>query len=429
MKVNSAKMIRLVLASFMLIIGVESETFAQCSVCPLNETWGSSATCPTTQGSSGSGIVNHSLEAYTSGGAGDAPGDGSYSIRCDADELLYGWYGGGGTTIADNTADASGVGYFAVINAGAGKTEFYHQNLTNLCSNTSYTVSFAAGNIARDDGWAPNYPNISAYVYPGSTAVTGTNGFSTAPAGGTLLGSTGSMTTAVGGTSMVWNAYSYTFTTGAGQTAIDLILTNISGNNAGFDFAIDDIKVTKTSGGGSCTTTPVELISFTAENGPENVLLNWSTATEKNNDYFTVQKSKNGIDFIGIENIKGAGTSQQQLNYHTTDPYPYAGISYYRLKQVDYDGKFSHSKIVVVKNEETQISIYPNPSQGSFKLSVINERQPYSIEVTDVEGRLVYKGSGNPDNQVTEISGLSKGIYVVRIIDGSMVTLRKLVVI
>jgi hypothetical protein len=176
------------------------------------------------------------------------------------------------------------------------------------------------------------------------------------------------------------------------------------------------------------TPTPVTLVNFTAVKNGSAVDLDWQTATEINNDYFIAEKSKNGIDFTAVNVVDGAGNSQSTLNYQTTDHSPYNGISYYRLKQVDYDGKFSYGKIVAVKNEETEITIFPNPNQGSFKLNVIDEKQPYSIEVTDLEGRLVYRGSGNPDNPVTEINGLSKGVYIVRVLDESMVTLRKLVV-
>jgi hypothetical protein len=174
---------------------------------------------------------------------------------------------------------------------------------------------------------------------------------------------------------------------------------------------------------------PVELLNFSAIRNGSKVDLDWQTATEKNNHYFVVEKSRNGIDFTAIDIVDGAGNSQSQLSYHASDPAPYAGTSYYRLKQTDYDGKFSYSKIVAVKNDgNVAIEIYPNPNQGSFRISVNSENKLYNIEITDLEGRLVYKGSGNPDNQVTEVSGLSKGIYVVRVLDGSIVTLRKLVV-
>jgi hypothetical protein len=182
--------------------------------------------------------------------------------------------------------------------------------------------------------------------------------------------------------------------------------------------------------GFTSTPLPITLVNFAAVKNSSAVDLDWQIATEINNDYFVAEKSKNGVDFTTVGIVDGAGNSQSTLNYQATDHSPYNGISYYRLKQVDYDGKFSYSKIVAVKNDgDAEVEIYPNPTQGSFRISVSSEDQPYSIEIADLEGKLVYKGSGNPDNPVTEISGLSKGVYVVRIFTGSSVTLRKMVVL
>ena len=172
---------------------------------------------------------------------------------------------------------------------------------------------------------------------------------------------------------------------------------------------------------------PIALLNFGAVKNGGKVDIEWQTATEKNNNYFIVEKSRNGVDFISVDSIDGSGTSQSLINYSTTDPAPYKGISYYRLKQVDYDGKSTFSKIVSVEDEDTEISIYPNPSQGSFKINVINEKQPYTIAITDAEGRLVHTSIGDSNNPI-EINGLTKGVYVVRVIGTNTVVNRKLLV-
>jgi hypothetical protein len=174
---------------------------------------------------------------------------------------------------------------------------------------------------------------------------------------------------------------------------------------------------------------PVTLLNFTAVKNGSEVDIRWKTATEINNDYFTVEKSKNGIDFTAVDIVDGAGNSQSILSYQVTDPSPYTGISYYHLKQVDYDGRSSYSKIVAVENEEMKIEIYPNPSQGSFKINVINEKQPCSIEVTDAEGRLIYKNRESQNNSSIEINGLAKGLYIVRLVGTNTAVNRKLVVL
>ncbi|PKR80526.1 hypothetical protein CW751_09125 [Brumimicrobium salinarum] len=90
---------------------------------------------------------------------------------------------------------------------------------------------------------------------------------------------------------------------------------------------------------------PIELISFSADESAfkNQVDLNWSTASEKNNDFFTLEKSTNGKDWELLKTLNGAGNSTHTLKYRWTDQSPYSGISYYRLKQTDFDGKFSYS--------------------------------------------------------------------------------------
>lgn len=77
--------------------------------------------------------------------------------------------------------------------------------------------------------------------------------------------------------------------------------------------------------------------------------LKWSTATETNNDYFLIERSKDGIEFESIINVDGAGFSTKKLTYSTSDNNPLSGLSFYRLKQVDFDGQFSNSEIVSVE--------------------------------------------------------------------------------
>jgi hypothetical protein len=173
---------------------------------------------------------------------------------------------------------------------------------------------------------------------------------------------------------------------------------------------------------------PVTLLDFTAVKSGSEVALDWQTASEKNNHYFVIEKSKDGVGFTGADTIAGAGNSASQLNYHTTDPAPYIGTSYYRLKQVDYDGKFSYSKVVAVENDGLEINIYPNPSQGSFKIDVLSEKLSYQIEVTDMEGRSMYKGLKEPGTSL-EVNGLPNGIYVVRVAGEGTVVSRKLVIL
>ena len=113
---------------------------------------------------------------------------------------------------------------------------------------------------------------------------------------------------------------------------------------------------------------PIELKSFDATYKNDIVEIIWTTVTEKNNAYFTVERSSNGLNYDSIFSVKGAGDSKKILNYQEIDLNPLPGISYYRLRQTDYDSKTKVSHVVRVENTGTRISaisVYPNPSVNS----------------------------------------------------------------
>ena len=116
--------------------------------------------------------------------------------------------------------------------------------------------------------------------------------------------------------------------------------------------------------GTSGTPLPTRLLYFTAVlTVNQQVLCQWVTATEINNDYFTVEKTQDGINYKSVGNLKGAGNSSMSLYYSMLDESPYSGTSYYRLKQTDYDGQFSYSQLVAVNLKGLEIiTMYPNPA-------------------------------------------------------------------
>lgn len=169
---------------------------------------------------------------------------------------------------------------------------------------------------------------------------------------------------------------------------------------------------------------PIELLSFTATaNGNNDVELNWVTALEINNDYFTVERSNDGVDFEEVAIVDGAGNSTETRRYSAVDETPATGVSYYRLKQTDYDGEYKYSSVVSVNIGSTeptvQISVYPNPANAGQQIQVnIGEADAdYTIEVYEIgSGKLVYKGlSAGQYNQLPMPQGLAVGAYVVRV--------------
>lgn len=168
--------------------------------------------------------------------------------------------------------------------------------------------------------------------------------------------------------------------------------------------------------GAPCTLVlPVELLSFDANNTDNGeVLLSWTTSSETNNDYFTVERSTDGESFSEIAEVPGAGNSSVDLNYETIDHNPAEGINYYRLKQTDLNGKFEHSETIAIeywKDSEIIISnVYPNPAKETINIKG-NFASPATFELYDLTGRKVLMQSINSNRQIN-ISPLAKGLYV-----------------
>ncbi len=171
---------------------------------------------------------------------------------------------------------------------------------------------------------------------------------------------------------------------------------------------------------------PVQLLYFTGENvGKENVL-RWSTATETNNDYFTVERSADGYTFESIGIVDGAGTSTEVLSYQLVDKNPIVGVNYYRLKQTDFDGHAKYSpKIVTLEYvPPTEYVLFPNPSTNEIVIYSGNSAEELvDIQITDVTGRVVFteanfsvKGKNNSTRSI-DISSFSEGIYYLSLKD------------
>jgi hypothetical protein len=159
---------------------------------------------------------------------------------------------------------------------------------------------------------------------------------------------------------------------------------------------------------------PIQLVTFQAKLENKSTLLTWQTASERNNDYFTVERSANGTEWEVLESVKGAGFSNELLSYQTYDPYPLKGISYYRLKQTDYDGKYAYSKTEAISNTEG-IMVLPNPGSGMFYISGLSDRQERVIVVRDITGKEITKMTAQKEMQQLDLSQQPSGVYFVTI--------------
>jgi hypothetical protein len=175
------------------------------------------------------------------------------------------------------------------------------------------------------------------------------------------------------------------------------------------------------------TLLPIELIKWDAIFKGTYVHLSWETASEKNNEIFNIQRSQNGKDWTTINTINGAGNSSNNSYYNDIDEYPLNGISYYRLQQVDYDGKNSFSRVVAVGTntlDNKRIKIY---SYDGFKYVSI-EQTAISIEdinILDLNGKsviyFVQMNKLDDSNVKINVTNLPIGTYILKTKDYSTI--------
>lgn len=180
---------------------------------------------------------------------------------------------------------------------------------------------------------------------------------------------------------------------------------------------------------------PIELLSFTAKSKDnKKVECNWSTASEINNDFFTVFRSKDGINFEEVSKVDGSGTTNTQHNYSFTDNNPYKGVSYYRLKQTDFNGDYTFSQIenVLITDGDIKYLVYPNPNNGNFSVKFDAEQNVNAVFlITAATGRLVQSGRLDDlsGKQQINIEKVLPGFYFLQITNGDNSYLAKVQVI
>lgn len=153
------------------------------------------------------------------------------------------------------------------------------------------------------------------------------------------------------------------------------------------------------------------------------VHMDWVTAEEINNDHFQIERSRDLITWEPRGKIAAKGVSS---SYHTTDPDPWPGASYYRLRQVDLDGQFELSSVYPVYLAVDDIALYPNPATDYFILSTT--RRLDKIVLTDLAGRSLGEWRDFKEQLQIPVEGLRSGMYVLRLYDRGEIQLRKLLI-
>ena len=175
---------------------------------------------------------------------------------------------------------------------------------------------------------------------------------------------------------------------------------------------------------------PVELVSFTGRQNGNVVVLEWATLSEKDNDYFEIERSVDGINFVTIGFVQGAGNSTEKLAYSFADNAPERGLVYYRLSQVDYDGtrSFADRLISVVYTTDGNISltVVPNPTRGQFSVRITGATDGIAKLLTQSGKQIRIVDIRNITESI-DISDLPNGIYILQYQSGENVVHERVV--
>lgn len=265
----------------------------------------------------------------------------------------------GAAVMSTNGSNSSTLAFrWNDVNNGssANRVDWYSKELLGDYTAVSISIDYAIGSGGGASSvWA-------YYIIDGGSA--------------TLFGSRVNQTTASG---------TFTISSLIARTSIKVYVVAQTVNANSAYVLIDNVTVT------GATALPIELIRFDGVSNEKGNLLRWTTATEHNNDYFTILWSDNGSNFAAIHRTAGAGNSVRPIEYDYLDETPSRGVNYYKLRQTDYDGRFEDSEIISVLSEK--------------------ESEPTIVDCRNVLGQKV-----RPDETGVVILTLSRGnaVYVVK---------------
>ncbi|MBL0051916.1 MAG: hypothetical protein IPP29_10620 [Bacteroidetes bacterium] len=162
---------------------------------------------------------------------------------------------------------------------------------------------------------------------------------------------------------------------------------------------------------------PMEIISFTGHAENDYNTLEWITASEKDNDFFTLEKSASIKNFQPVSIIDGAGFSSGILNYSVRDSFPFPGKNYYRLKQTNFSGNHHYSNIILLNNKRDEIFNYTYNSELNQLSATCNEchNQNFDVELIDNFGRVIYHSSSFGNYFVCNTENFAKAIYTLHV--------------
>ena len=168
---------------------------------------------------------------------------------------------------------------------------------------------------------------------------------------------------------------------------------------------------------------PIELLTFNAIANKNIVNLTWTTEKEINNDYFTIERSKDGESWKELSIVDGAGNSDKTIHYKDTDSNPLQGVSYYRLMQTDYDGTSTYSQVVeVFFGEENTLNatVFPNPSTENHVFVQlenidVSNKNPANYSLFTINGQELQSGKLNEKTSKIDLTNIASGVYILNV--------------
>ena len=172
---------------------------------------------------------------------------------------------------------------------------------------------------------------------------------------------------------------------------------------------------------------PIKLSSFEVQKINNTVKLSWTTAQEINSKEFIIERSSNGINWTAIATVAASGNSNTKVNYTKTDNSPTKGINFYRIKQVDLDGKFDYSSTKsILFNVAYEVLVTPNPATSIINVYVDkSNNRSVNILLLDASGKVVRNINTDQPHVQINTSSLGRGLYYVKVIDDRNVVTNK----
>ncbi len=176
---------------------------------------------------------------------------------------------------------------------------------------------------------------------------------------------------------------------------------------------------------------PVTFAAFTGRQDGNSIVLEWTTLSEKDNDYFEIERSTDGVNYVAIGFVDGAGNSAGRIDYNFADNSPESGYAYYRLSQVDFDGTREYAdRIVTVyytSGKLRKLVVVPNPTNGLFRVSASGSMAGGRIELLSQSGTVIRIINISSFDATVDICDLPNGIYVLRFVTDTNILQQKVV--